>query len=740
MGMVYKAIDTRLKREVAIKFLPPEIARDNKAREQFMLEAQAAAALNHPNIATIHQIDEVDDDVFFVMEYIAGKNLREIVGAHRDAPMPIDQITNIAAQIAAGLQAAHQKEIIHRDIKSANIMLTEDHRIKIMDFGLATKAGQENFADTKSTVGTPAYMSPEQIREGAVDHRTDIWGLGVIMYEMLTGQLPFQEAYEGALLYSIVNDEPPPVSGFRSDVPEGLLKIVEKTLAKNPGNRYQQIDELLDDLNILRQECGSSPAVYARIVEVKDPLAGAERVPSTAVLPFSDMSPQKDQEYFCDGITEELIDALSKVEGWRVVSRRSSFAFKGKEVDIRRIGEQLNVTHLLEGSVRKAGNRLRITAQLVSVKDGFHVWSEKYDRELEDIFEIQEEIARSIVDKLKIELGEDHKTRLVKRYTENLEAYNLYLKARFHLNKRTEDGLKKGIAYCEEAIAKDPDYAPAYSGLADGYILQGFSGLVPPREVMPKAREAAQKALELNDSLAEAHTSLACFKAVYEWDWPGAEAEFKRALALNANYATAHHWYAINYLVPLERYEEALSEIRLAREIDPMSEVINATVGLIFYFMNRYDEAIAQYQNVLEMDSNFRLADLFLGRAYAAAGRYDDAIAAFRKSGVSSTVNEEALLELGYVYALSGNNKNALKIVDDLTGTKEAATLTPNSMYSIAAVHTALGNKKQAVAWLEKAYEQHSFRLIYLRVDPCFADLHSEQEFNQLMEKVGLDR
>jgi serine/threonine protein kinase len=628
MGMVYKALDTRLKREVAIKFLPPAIARNTDAREQFMLEAQAAAALNHPNIATIHEIDEVDDDVFFVMEYITGRNLRERIEA---GTIEQNQCLDITVQITEGLRAAHQKGIIHRDIKSANIMLTEDHRIKVMDFGLATRAGQEEFADTKSTFGTPAYMSPEQIREGAVDHRTDIWGLGVIMYEMLSDQMPFQGVYEGALLYSIMNDEPPPVSDLNSDVSEDLLKIVEKALAKNPENRFQHIDELLDDLNLLRQEGGTSPAVYARIVEIKDSLAEKESVPSTAVLPFSDISPQKDQEYFCDGITEELIDALSKVEGWRVVSRRSSFAFKGKEVDIRQIGDQLNVTHLLEGSVRKAGNRLRISAQLVSVKDGFHLWSEKYDRELEDIFEIQEEIARAIVNKLKIELGEDHKTRLVKRYTENLEAYNLYLKARFHLNKRTEEGLRKGIAYCEQAIAKDPTYAPTYSGLADGFILQGFSGAHPPREVMPKAREAAGKALPLDDSLAEAHTSLACIEAVYEWDWQNAESEFKRALTLNPNYAAAHHWYAINYLVPMERYEEALAEIQKAQEIDPMSEVITATIGLVFYFMGRYDAAVRQYKSVLEMDPGFNLGYLFLGRAYGQTGKYDEALSAFEK-------------------------------------------------------------------------------------------------------------
>jgi TolB-like protein/Tfp pilus assembly protein PilF len=587
-------------------------------KTRFIHEAQAAAALNHPNICTIYEIDEADGQQFIAMEFVDGQSLKEKIAA---GPLKIDEAINLAIQIAEGLQAAHEKGITHRDIKPANVMITNKGQAKIMDFGLAKLAEQKTrLTKTGMTVGTVAYMSPEQAQGVDADHRADIWSFGVMLYEMITGQLPFHAEYEQAVVYSILNEDAKPISGLRTEVPMELERIVSKAMAKSPDERYQRVDEMLSMLRSLSKK-----------LEAGQPPAAETMQASIAVLPFVDMSPQKDQEYFCDGMAEELINALTKLEGLRVVSRTSAFQFKGKAFDIRKIGEQLNVASVLEGSVRKTGDRLRITAQLINVVDGFHLWSEKYDREMKDVFDIQDEISRAIVDALKIKLVGEAATRLVKRYTENLEAYTLYLKGRYYWNKRTEPGLTKGIEYFEKAITKDPGYALAYAGLADCYNVISHYGAVPPKASVPKAKIAAIKALEIDDALVEAHTSLAFALYNYDFAWLAAEKEFQRAIALNPNYATAHHWYAI-YLATRGRLEEAIAEMQRARELDPLSLIINTEVGWMLYFGRHYNQAIEQYQKTLEMDPSFAVAHWGLGLAYQQKAMPQEAIAEFQKA------------------------------------------------------------------------------------------------------------
>jgi tetratricopeptide (TPR) repeat protein len=436
-------------------------------------------------------------------------------------------------------------------------------------------------------------------------------------------------------------------------------------------------------------------------------------------------------------MTEELIDALTKLEGCRVVSRTSAFAFKGKEQDIRAIGKQLNVNHTLEGSVRKAGNRLRITAQLTKVEDGFQLWSEKYDRELDDVFAIQDDIAGAIVRKLKMKLTDTQPTELVKRYTKNLAAYNLYLLARFHLNKRTEEGLKKGVAYCEQAIALDPEYAMAYAGLADGFALLGFQGFLPPKEAMPKAKAAAEQALTIDDDLAEAHTSLGYIHAIYDWDWRESEKEFLRALELNPNHATTYYWYALWHLLPNGQFEKCLTEIKKAQELDPLSLVLNAGIGWQYYFARQFEQAITALQKTLEMDESFLFARDLLGQSYAQKGLHEQAIAEMEKAVVLSHRRALGLGALGHAYALAGKRDEAQKILDELLALVQQKYV---SSYDVALVYAGMNAKAQALEWLEKAYEEHNGWLVFLNVEPRFDSLRAEVRFGALLKKAGLQK
>jgi serine/threonine-protein kinase len=663
------------------------------------------------------------------MEYVKGRTLKEkICKGGVNSPLEIIEILDIAAQLLEALAKAHQAGIIHRDIKPQNILIDSDARVKILDFGLAKLKGISQITKKSSTLGTAHYISPEQIQGENVCHCTDIWSLGVVFYEMVTGQLPFNGEYEQSVLYSIMNEEPEPLTALRTGAPMELEHIVNKSLAKDQSQRYQSTDDITVDLKAFIKKIESG--------ESKELSPGTEAKPAIAVLPFEDMSPGKDQEYFCDGMAEELIDAFTKTGRLQVVSRTSAFQFKGKGVDIHEIGKKLNVQTVLEGSVRKAGNRLRITAQLVKVADGYHLWSEKYDRDMDDIFAIQDEISLAIVENLKVKLLGDEKAEMIKRYTRDKEAYNLYLQGRYFWNRRHEGGMNKAVEYFQQAIEKDPLYALPYVGIADAFNILGFYGFIPPMKAFPKAKAAANKALEIDNTLGEAYASLGWISTMFDWDWTSAEREFKKSIALNPNYATAHEWYAL-YLAAMGRLDEAISEAKKAQALDPLSLIINVVVGLVFYGARRYDKAISQLQKTLEMDPDFQIALWLLGLTYVSLARYEDATASFQKAMQLPGGIVYSAGYLGMSYALSGQKEKALKMLNQIDELLEKG-------YSIllhkVALYIGLGEMDQAFEFLGKACMEKESHLTFLKIHPVFDPLRGDPRFNDLLKKIGWEQ
>ncbi len=726
MGVVYKAEDTKLERPVALKFLPPELTRDPDAKRRFVHEAKAASALQHNNICTIHEIDETPDGRMFIcMDHYDGVILKEKI---KKGPLKVDEAIDFTIQVAEGLVKAHEHGLVHRDIKPANIIVTTDGVVKILDFGLAKLAGQTRVTKPGTTVGTVSYMSPEQASGGDVDHRSDIFSLGVVCYELLTGHLPFEGDHEAVVLYSILNVEPKPVTALRPEVPETVAQVVRKLLRKNPFKRYANVDSVLADLRSHRLH------VALGVSELPSP--DKESVPSVAVLPFTNVSADEEQQYFCDGMTEEITNALSHVGGLRVVARTSAFSFRGKEIDIREIGRKLNVETLLEGSVRKAGNHLRITAQLIDVADGYHIWSERYDREMADVFAIQDEISLAIAGQLKLDLLKDEKAKLVKRHTDDIDAYHFYLKGRYFWNKRTEPGLERSIENFQLAIEKDPEFALAYAGLADSYATLGWWYFMPKDIAFERARVEVEKALEIDETVGEAHVALANINIWCDWDWVGAEREYARALALNPSDAEAHHMYA-HYLEAMGRCEEAGREMKRALEFEPLSININSCLGKSLYFARKYDEAIEQLEKSIEMDPNYFYSHAWLGLAYTRKGMCEKAIEGLQKGVTITGITPIMIAALGHAYAVAGKSnetKNTLDQLMDLSRTK------PVDSYFIAWIYSGLGEKEYVFQWLEKAYEERSMYVTLLKVDPLFDGVRSDARFLELLSKMGLDK
>jgi serine/threonine protein kinase/Tfp pilus assembly protein PilF len=714
MGVVYKVEDLKLKRDVALKFLPKEFTADPEAKERFAQEAQAAAALDHPNICTIHEIDESEGQTFIAMAHIKGESLKEKIS---NGSLNVDDAIRLVVQVAEGLQEAHENGIIHRDIKPANIMLTAKGQAKIMDFGLAKLSWGVDLTKTATIMGTVAYMSPEQAKGGKVDHRTDIWSLGAMLYEILTGERPFKITHDQAVLYAILNENPVPITKIRKDIPQELEKIVKKALEKNPQKRYGDMAAMLIDLK----------AVGKKSVSVS-----ADK-PSIAVLPFVNMSADPENEYFSDGLAEDLINALTKIPELHVVARTSSFAFKGEKADIREIGQKLNVDNLLEGSVRKVGNRARISAQLIKVKDGYHLWSDRYDRDMEDVFAIQDEITEKIMDNLMVALDVGEKKYEEQRPV-NFEAYDLYLKGRYCLNKFEMD---KALTYYQQAIDKDPEYALAYASIAEVYTLlsTGFD-ILPAKDAMPKAREAAQKALKLDPNLAEAYVSLGLVALSYDWDRLATKKYFEKALELNPNSSAAYQWFEFYWTYMMGDLETATAQLEKALELDPLNFLIRIRLGFMDVFKDDQESAINKFEALYDFEPNYLLLYLSLATAYALKGDYDEALAYGKKMLEAGPRAVASVGNMGWFYAMAGKKEQAYELLAELEERSKKGYV---SSFWTALIYIALGETDKSFAWFEKAYEERDSNMIYLTVVPVFDHVRSDPRYKQLLLKMGHD-
>ncbi len=736
MGVVYKAEDTKLKRDVAIKFLPRQIAASEDERERFKIEAQAAAALNHPRIATIHAIEEVDDELFIVMEYIEGRELRAMMDSLAKVQNP-RKVLDIATQIAEGLQAAHEKHITHRDIKSANIMITDKGQVKIMDFGLAKIGGGAQLTKDHSTLGTAAYMSPEQAQGKTVDHRTDIWSFGVVLYEMVSGRLPFKGDYEQAVLYSIMHEQAEPITNLRPDVPAGLEQIVKKTLVKNPSERYRQVDEMLADLRSLRKELESGSTITKRTQAGARPKRRArrKRIQSLVVLPLTNLSCDPEQEYFADGMTEALIANLAKLRALRIISRTSAMRYKGSNNSLPEIAEELNVDAVLEGSVLRVGRRVRITTQLIHAATDTHLWAESYERDLQDILLLQSEVAQTVAREIQVAVTPEEKKRLASSRRVNPEAYEAYFKGRFHYWKMSPEDLDKALEYYNLALEKDPDYALAYTGIGDVWGARGCWGFVLPHEAFSIGKPAALKAVELDDELAEGHEMLARYKFFYEWDWAAAESESQRAIALNPNnpdIGFAYLWL----LWSTRRPAEAMVQLEHALELDPFNLSFQTLLGWQFTYRHRYGDAIAQFRKTLATEPNFPWAHWGLWSGFHLKGITEQALAE-AKQYLILMGNREAAEAMGNGHAGSSYQAAMLQGAKKLVAQAKQRYV---QMILIARLYAHAEENDLALDWLEKAYEVREPWLVQLNVDFDWDTLRDDPRFTKLVKRVGLEK
>ncbi|HKQ57418.1 MAG TPA: protein kinase [Candidatus Eisenbacteria bacterium] len=734
MGVVYRARDERLERDVAIKVLPAGAIADEAQRRRFHREALALSRLNHPGVATVHDFDREDETDFIVMELVSGDTLAQRLAA---GPLPVEQVTDFGIQIAEALEAAHENGVLHRDLKPSNIVITPKGRIKVLDFGLAKlvhAAGVDTRATTVPTAGdavagTLAYMAPEQLLgEEEVSAASDVHALGVVLYEMATGRIPWRQKLSTALVNEILRTTPAPPGGLRPGLPPALDRLILTALAKSPAGRQSSAAALAAGLKAVTQ----APDTTGRIDLA--PRAGTPAIASLAVLPLRNLSGDPEQDFFADGMTEALITRLAQIGSLRVISYTSAMAYQGVRKPLPEIARELAVDAVVEGSVLRAGDRVRITAQLVQAASDEHLWSSTIDRPIGDILDLHSEVSQAIAEELRTRLTPNERVRLAGTRAVRPLAYDAYLRGRHFWNKRSPEGLARAVACFQESIDADPLHAPAWSGLADCYNVMGAFRWKRSRDAFPLAHAAAARALELDPDLAEGHASLGFALMYYDWDWQRADDAFRRSIALHPGYATGRQWYA-DFLSDLGRTDESFVEIQRAMELDPLSPVVGTGYGDTYYYARRYQEAIAAYQRTIDLDPAYRWARLNVGRALEELHRYDEAIETYEKALRDAGMTLDDSPALAHAWAASGRRERAEPILGRAIEGWHEGRVSP---YSIATVFTALGDRDQAFTWFERAFEDRDRMMVSLRVHPRLDPLRDDPRFEGLLRRMGL--
>jgi len=763
MGKVYRVEDTKIKQEIALKLIRPEIAADKKTIERFKNELKTARNIRHKNVCGMFDLGEEKGSHFITMEYISGQDLKGLI--RQTGQLTVGKAVSIAKQICDGLEEAHSLGIVHRDLKPNNIMIDRGGNARIMDFGIARAVKGKSITGSGVMIGTPQYMSPEQVEGKDVDQRSDIYSLGIILYEMLTDRVPFEGDTPLTVGVKQKTETPKDPKDFNERISDDLNRLILKCLEKDKENRYQSAVELRSELEKIehglptteRIEPKKKPltsreytvqlnmkklfffalAVFAVVIiglilwspwsKMEESAPISSEKPSLAVLPFEDFSQKKDQEHLCLGLAAELIYRLNKVQNLWVPARASSFSFRGSDIDIQEVGNRLNVKSVLVGTLQKAENKLRISVELINVADNNIIWSETYERDEGDIFDLEDELALVIVEKLKVNLLGEEKAAIVKRYTENVEAYNLYLAGRFFWNKRTADGTESALEYFEKAIEKDSEFALAYAGMADCFIILPFYGNFLPRDEYPKALEAASTALEIDESLAEAHTSLAYLKGFYEWNWPEAEKEFKTAIKLNPNYANGHHWYGL-LLSAQGRTQEAIDELRKAIELDPLSHIIINNYGDVLYHAHLYDQAIEQYRKALEIAPKFSQSVKGIGLVYLEKGMFEESIMELEQRSSYSI----------YAYMSLGREDEALALLEHFKELSNRQRVNPIIFLN---TYLGLGDFDKAFENLEKMYKERSPYIVdKVLPEPFYDRMRSDPRYKSFLQKMSIEK